>query len=247
MQNRFAHCASIVAGLAAATTLAGSANAAEVQIAAAGPVVELSVYETVDIEPDIATISAGVTTDAQTAVAAMRDNSAQMRKVVDRIKALGIAERDIQTSGINLSARYDFDRTSQNQVFRGYQASNRVTVKLRDIERTGAVLDALVAAGANDLGGPNFMRDDDTDAKAQARSRAMDRAREQALEYARMSGYSGLKLLQVSEAMANRGPMPQAAMRAVAMDAVAESAPVQPGMISTGVNVTVTYELTGGS
>lgn len=218
-------------------------GAAEVQIAAQGPVVELNIFESVEIEPDIATISAGVTSDAPTAVQAMRQNSVEMRKVIDRIKTLGVAERDIQTTGINLNARYDYDRNTQKQVFRGYQVSNRVSVKLRNIERTGAVLDALVQAGATDLGGPNFSADDDTTAKEAARSRAMKRAKDRAQSYAELSGYSGVRLLEISEAITSPGPVPQMA-RAVAMDAVAESAPVQPGMVSTGVNITVKYEMT---
>lgn len=227
-----------LAGMAATPS-----NAAEVQIASQGPVVELNIFESVEIEPDIATISAGVTSDAPTAVEAMRQNAVEMRKVIDRIKSLGVAERDIQTTGINLNARYEYNRTTQRQDFRGYQVSNRVSVKLRDIDRTGTVLDALVQAGATDLGGPNFSADDDTTAKEAARSRAMKRARDRAQSYAELSGYSGVRLLEISESITSRGPVPQMA-RAVAMDAVAESAPVQPGMVSTGVNLTVKYEMT---
>ena len=219
--------------------------AAEVQIASNGPVVELSVHESIDIEPDIATISAGVTSRAQTAVEAMRQNSAEMRQVIERIKSLGVDEKDIQTTGINLNARFDYDRNSQSQVFRGYQVSNRVSVKLRDIDRTGMILDALVQAGATDLGGPRFSADDDTAAKEEARGRAMERARERALSYARMAGYSGIRLLEVSESITGNGPVPPM-MRSVAMDAAEQSAPVQPGMVSAGVNIAVKYEMTGG-
>ena len=95
-------------GLLATTALAAtSAAAAEVQIAAQGPVVELTVSESVEAEPDIATVSAGVTTQARTAVEAMRTNAQAMNAVVDRIEQLGVAERDIQTSGISLGAMYD--------------------------------------------------------------------------------------------------------------------------------------------
>lgn len=225
------------------TALASPASAAEVQIAAQGPVVELTVNESVEAEPDIATVSAGVTTQAQTAVEAMRTNAQAMTEVVERIKQLGVAERDIQTSGINLGAQYDYDQANRRQVFRGYQASNRVSVTLRDIQRTGEVLDALVAAGATDLGGPEWSIDDDTAARAQARSAAMERARAQALEYARLAGYSDIRLLEINETVAPSRPMPmvQQMARAEAADA---STPVQPGMVEAGVIVTVKYELT---
>ena len=157
-----------IPALAIAAT-ASQVQAAEVQIASQGPVVELSVSETVDAKPDIVDISAGVTSQARTAVEAMQINAREMTAVIDRIKALGIDEDDIQTTGINLGAQYDYDQSTRQQVFRGYQASNRVSVTLRDVKRAGEVLDALVAAGATDIGGPRFSLDDDSPARAQAR------------------------------------------------------------------------------
>ncbi|MXP41216.1 DUF541 domain-containing protein [Altererythrobacter soli] len=225
------------------TALTSPAAAAEIQIAATGPVVELTINENVEAEPDIATVSAGVTTQARTAVEAMRTNARAMTAVVDRIKQLGVAERDIQTSGINLGAMYDYDQPNQRQVFRGYQASNRVSVKLRDIQRTGEVLDALVAAGATDLGGPDWSIDDDTAARAQARRAAMEKAQAQALDYARMAGYANVRLLEINESMISSRPMPMVAQMARA-EAADASTPVQPGMVQAGVVVTVKYELT---
>lgn len=229
--------------LLAAAVLAAPAVGAEVQIQAQGPVVELTVNESVEAEPDIATVGAGVTTQDATAVEAMRANARAMTSVVERIKQLGVAERDIQTSGINLGAMYDYDRTSERQVFRGYQASNRVSVKLRDIQRTGEVLDALVAAGATDLSGPDWSIDDDTAARAQARRAAVERARAQALEYARFAGYPNLRLLEINETIVPSRPMPM--MRQMAVSEAADaSTPVQPGMVEAGVTVTVKYEMT---
>ena len=234
--NRFA--IPLVALAAAATPAA----AAEVQIAATGPVVELSVTESVEAKPDIATVGAGVTTQAQTAVEAMQRNATAMAAVIARIKALGIAERDIQTTGINLGAQYDYDQATQRPVFRGYQASNRVAVKLRDIQKTGRVLDALVVAGATDLSGPDWAIADDTAARSQARKAAMATARAQAMEYAKLAGYSGLRLLEISENSSARPPMPM--MRVQAMAEAKDATPVQPGMVEAGVTVTVKFELT---
>ena len=228
----------------AAAVAANPAAAAEVQVQAEGPVIELNVFESVDADPDMATISAGVTTEAMTAVEALRQNSAQMRRVIDRIKSLGVDEDDIQTTGINLNARYDYDQPTRQQVFRGYQVSNRVSVKLREIDEVGEVLDALVAAGANDLNGPSFSLEDDAAAKAAARRSALDRARAQAMDYARWAGYSNVRLLEVSESIQGRGPMPYASDGIVLTAARAESAPVQPGRLSTGISVTVKYEMT---
>lgn len=237
--NKFVIPAAVLAALAAPAT------AAEVQIQATGPVVELTVTESVEGEPDIVDVGAGVTSQAQTAVEAMQQNATAMAAVVERIKALGIAERDIQTTGISLGAQYDYDQQNRRQVFRGYQASNRVSVKLRDVQATGRVLDALVAAGATDLSGPNWSVEDDSAARSQARTTAMEAARLRALEYARLAGYSDIRLLEISETFAPPRPMPMAG-RAVELQAASADTPVQPGLVESSVTVTVKYELSGG-
>ena len=227
--------------LLAAASLATPAAAA-VQVTSTGPVVELTVNESVEAEPDVVTVSAGVSTQARTAVEAMRANAQSMTAVIDRIKALGVPDRDIQTTGINLGAMFDYDQASRRQVFRGYQVSNRVSVKLHSIERTGEVLDALVAAGATDLGGPEWSIDDDTAARAQARRKALETAHAQALEYARASGYSDVRVLEISETVASQPPMPF--LRAARAEVADAATPVQPGMVQAAVAVRVTYEMT---
>lgn len=220
------------------------AGAAEIQLQAQGPVVELAVTETVKARPDLATVGAGVTTQAQTAVEAMRLNAAAMDKVVQRIKTLGIASDDIQTTGIDLGAQYDYDQAQRRQVFRGYQASNRVSVILRKVPDTGRVLDALVAAGATDISGPNFSIDDDTAPRAQARKAALDKAKAQAEEYAKWAGYTGVRLLQVSELVSPGRPMPYADKMEVQAAGARVASPVEPGLVGTAVTVTVSYEMT---
>ncbi|RYD62178.1 MAG: DUF541 domain-containing protein, partial [Sphingomonadales bacterium] len=177
------------------------------------------------------------------AVDAMRLNAAEMDKVVQRIRALGIARDDIQTTGVDLGAQYDYDQASQRQVFRGYQASNRVSVILRKVPDTGRVLDALVAAGATDISGPSFSIDDDTAPRGAARKAALDKAKAQAEDYAKWAGYSGVRLLQVSELVNPGRPIPMMEAR-MAMAADAKSTPIEPGMVGTSVTVTVTYEMT---
>lgn len=227
--------------LATVATATGAA-AADIQIAAQGPVIELSVTETVKSRPDLATVTAGVTTQAATAVEAQRLNAAAMDAVVQRIRALGIARDDIQTTGIELGAQYNYDQEQRRQVFRGYQASNRVSVILRKVPETGRVLDALVAAGATDISGPSFSIDDDTAPRAQARKAALDEAKAQAEEYARWAGYTGVRLLQVSELVNPGRPIPMVERVALASDA--KSTPVEPGLVGTAVTVNVSYEMT---
>ena len=235
-----------LAALAASTLALPGAALAEpvIEIEAKGPVVELTVSESVSVAPDIATIGAGVNTEAPTATEALRQNSAAMAKVVARIKALGVAEQDIQTTGINLNARYDYDQATQRPVFRGYQASNRVSVILRKIDNAGRVLDALVEAGANDLSGPSFSIENDAAAKEAARKRAIEKAKARVDEYAALFGYDRARVLWISEAIEGRGPMPEMAMLRASADMVAAAPPpVQPGMVATGISMSFKFEL----
>ncbi|MDT8280835.1 MAG: SIMPL domain-containing protein [Erythrobacter sp.] len=222
---------------------AHSLAAAEIAISADGPVVELNVFESVSVAPDIATIGAGVTSEAPTATEALRQNSTEMQKVIARIKALGVADKDIQTTGINLNAMYDYNQEERRQVFRGYQASNRVSVILRKIDDAGKVLDALVAAGATDLNGPSFSIENDEDAKDTARKRAIERAQTRVQAYADLFGYDGAKVLAIAESIEGRGSMPELAKMRVSADMAAAAPPVQPGMVSTGISITIKYEL----
>ncbi|WDA40231.1 SIMPL domain-containing protein [Erythrobacter sp. BLCC-B19] len=235
----------LLAASAAALPL-GNLAAAEVGIAATGPVVELTVYESIDIAPDTATVGAGVTTEATSASEAMRQNSAAMQKVIARLKTLGIAEKDIQTAGINLNANYEYDQATSRQVFRGYRASNTVSVILRKIDDTGKVLDALVEAGANDLSGPYFSIENDTEAKILARKRAVERAQAQARDYAKMLGYADIRVLMINEALEGRGSMDAKRGGEFGfVQAMSTEAPVQPGMVSTGVALSISFELVG--
>lgn len=235
----------LTTSLAALTLVLPAATQAapNIEIEASGPVIELTIHESVSAEPDIVSIGAGVSTEARTATEALRLNSAEMVKVIEQLKKLGVPERDIQTTGINLNAMYDYDQNARRQVFRGYQASNRVSVKLRKIDETGRVLDALVAAGATDLNGPSFGLENDEPAKDSARKRALERARARAEDYARQLGYDSARVLAISESMSGFSPMPERAMLRASADMVSAAPPVQPGMVATGISITIQYEL----
>lgn len=234
----------LLAALGTSALIAASPALADVEVVSTGPVVRLSVTETVKAKPDLAEVSAGVSSEAPTAVAAMGANARDMTAVIARIKALGIAEDDIQTTGVNLNPRYDYDSTAQRPIFRGYIVSNRVSVTLRNVDRTGPVLDALVAAGATDISGPSFSIDDDTAAKSQAREAAMKRAEGMARTYANGAGYSDVRLLQVSEDVFSNLPQPMMRKVMAAESAMDASTPIQPGMVGTNVTVSVIFEMT---
>lgn len=219
------------------------AQAAEVAIAASGPVVELQVSQQVLGDPDKATIGAGVSTRAQTAVAAMQQNAVEMDRVLKRLTALGIPEERVQTAGITLNPQYNH-RSDLPPEFAGYEATNRVTVNLRDLDRIGPVLDALVTAGATNLSGPNWEIVNDAPLKVEARKAAFAAAQSQAQDYARMAGYSGVRLLAVEEQMGYQQPMYDRASEAIVVTGSRVSTPTRPGQVGTQVTMTVKYELT---
>ncbi|GGD69544.1 SIMPL domain-containing protein [Croceicoccus mobilis] len=225
----------------ASVTAAAPAMAAEVEITAAGPVVELQVSEQVMGDPDKAMVSAGVTTRAATATAAMQQAAAQMDRVLKRLDALGVPRERVQTSGITLNPQYNY-QNNQPPKFIGYDASNTVSIELRDTANVGEVLDALVAAGATNINGPNWGLVDDSEPRAKAREAAFAKAFVQAREYARMAGYSDVKLLSVAESMGFSAPV----VRTVAAQAAAPPpppSPTRPGQVSTQVTLSTSFEL----
>ena len=136
------------------------------------PALNLSAYGEVKAAPDMATLSFGVVTEAPTAADAMRQNAERMTQVVAALRRAGIAERNIQTSGLNLSAQYDYVE-NQPPRLRGYQASNQVTVIVDDIAKVGSTADAVVGAGVNQINGISFGLKDPKAAGDQARRLAV--------------------------------------------------------------------------
>jgi uncharacterized protein YggE len=192
--------------------------------------------------------SAGVTTQGKTAGAAMTANASAMSKVVAELKKAGIADKDIQTSSINLNPMYGqpvIDPQGQmNQEPRivGYQANNMLTVKQRDLKGFGKVLDALVAAGANQISGPSFQMDRPELGLDEARSNAMKAARARADLYAKAAGLRVVRILTIAEGGGYQPPMPVMYAKAE-MAADGASTPVAAGQVESQVSVNVQFEL----
>ena len=225
--------------------LASPAIAAEVQIASQGPVVELTVTEVSEAKPDVAQVSAGVTTRAATANEAARLNAQRMDRVIAKLRELGIAREDIQTANFNLNAQWNHRPGGQPPVFAGYDVSNNVNVKLRDMAKIGTVLDALIAAGANSVYGPNFMIENDRAPRAAARRAAFTSADERGRELATLAGYRGVRLLEVSETFANLRARPgnDVMVTAVSAEAVGKATNIEPGQVGVSATLTVKYEM----
>jgi hypothetical protein len=192
--------------------------------------------------PDLARISAGVVSIAPTATAALAQNATQMASVRAALKRAGIADRDIQTSSINLYPDYRHDPQGSNPQIVGYRASNEVSVRFRDIANSGRILDALVAQGANQINGPMLTIDKPEAALDEARTQALANARARAELYARALGKKVGRILSISEAGANYAP-PAVMMRAASRGAVADSTSIDPGEQTLAVSLSVSFEL----
>ena len=192
--------------------------------------------------PDVATISTGVVTQAADANAAMRANAVQMDKVMAAIRAAGIGERDVQTSGINLNPQYKYVENAPPSIV-GYQASNTVNVKVRDLSKLGKVLDAFVEQGANQVNGPSFEVDKPDEAYDEARVAALKKAQARAQTYADALGLKVRRIVSISEGGASF-PRPMPMVRAMASDAMmAKETSVAPGETTLSVGIEVVFEL----
>lgn len=205
-----------------------------------GTVLEVSAEGASTRVPDVAVIQAGVITQAPTAQAAMAQNSQRMAAVLAALRGAGIAERDLQTSSISLSPQYRYEN-NQPPILTGYQASNQVSVRFRDISKSGAILDTLVKQGANNIAGPNLTVDKPEAALDEARTDAIRKARARATLYAEAAGLRVDRILAISESGAMPQPVPVMAFRADKM--AAANTEVVAGEQQLNVTVSVRFLL----
>lgn len=198
--------------------------------------------------PDLAVFNAGVVTQGVTASEALSANAAAMNRVIATLKKAGIADRDIQTSQINLNPVYSQPEYGPNGVPRqepritGYQAVNNVTIRSRNVAGFGKVLDALVASGANQVNGPAFQMAEPAAAMDEARLDAMKSARARAELYARAAGLRVVRIVSISEGGGFSPPQP-VYMRAMKAEAAAAPTPIAVGEVEAEVNLSVQFEL----
>ena len=152
------------------------------------------------VAPDQATLTGGVVTFATTSREAADSNARAMAQVVAALKKAGVAPRDIQTQSVSLDPQSNYDRQgAEPPRITGYQASNAVTVRVRDVTKASELLTVLFEAGANDVNGPFFSIEDDSAAVAKARADAVSKAKAEADAYATAFGMRVVKVLRISE------------------------------------------------
>jgi uncharacterized protein YggE len=192
--------------------------------------------------PDVAVISAGVVAQADTASGALAENTRAMNAVLEQLRAAGIAEADVQTSQFAVTPLYDIKprapQSTEPPGIMGYQVSNQVMARVRDLDRLGPTLDALVAAGANSIDGLSFEIADPNEVLGEARDAAVADALARARRYATAAGVQMGEILAIEEGGTYAPPRPM--MRAEAM---AASVPIEPGQTELSASVTITFAL----
>jgi uncharacterized protein len=209
------------------------------------PAISVTGEASISAPPDLALIDAGVASSAKSARAASEANSAAMGKVLAALKTAGVDEKDYQTSRLSLQAEYAStrpgDASSGPPAIIGYRASNRVTVKVRDVAKLAGVLDTLIAAGANEIGGINFIVSQASKLLDDARDKAIADARRKAEIYAKATGVTLGMPLSITEGGA--APMPMFRAKMAMPMAAAAPVPVAQGEETLSVSVSVTWAL----
>lgn len=196
------------------------------------------------LAPDMAYASAGVVTRADSASAALRENAEQMSGVFRELERAGIARRDIQTAQLSVNPVYSNPQRDSGETERrivGYEARNTVTATVRDLDTLGRTIDALVEAGANQLDGVNFAHSDPTEARDEARRRAMTELLRLRDLYAEAAGIEVGPLTTLSEqSFQQPQPLAYARMEMASADMATE---VAPGELVIAVTVNAGWAL----
>jgi uncharacterized protein len=225
----------VLAGAMLAALTAGAAQADD-------PVPQIVVTGEgrVEARPDMATISLGVATEAETAAEAMAANSANMAEVLARLRETGIEERDLQTSGLSLGPRWDYGGGTREPCLTGFSATNTLTVRVRELDALGGILDQSVRDGANTFNGLSFGLTEPQPVLDEARRRAVADARRKAELYAEAAGVTLGPILMLTESGAIAPPQPMMRMAAAEM---ADAVPVAEGEVSIEARVSITWRL----
>jgi uncharacterized protein YggE len=201
------------------------------------PAISVTGEATVQVAPDQAQVDGGVATDAKTAREASDANNAAMGKVLLALKGAGVDEKDYQTSRLSLQPQYAPNRSGPSPIV-GYRATNRVTIRIRDVTKVASMIDVLVGAGANDIGGINFIVSQASKLLDEAREQAIADARRKAQIYAKAAGVTLGEPIAVSE---ESSPSPM--FRAKVAGGMAASAPVAQGEETLSVTVHVSWAI----
>ncbi len=233
----------MMSAAAPALAQASASSAAAVSAEAVKPAtLNLSAYGETRVRPDMATITLGVSVEAPGAADAVKANAAKMTAVIAALKKAGVADKDIQTSSLNLSPQYVYQENLPPRLT-GYQVSNQVTITVRDLAKLGQTVDATVGAGATNVNNISFGLADPKGAEDAARLQAVAALQAKAELYARATNHRIARLASLSEGGGYTPPSPPMPMYAMARMEKADSTPVAAGEVVVRIDVNAVYEL----
>ena len=228
--------------LCCALALAAAVGAAAAQNEPAPRLLSLTGEGTVNATPDMAVLSLGVVSHDRTARQALLANTRAMTALVDALKKAGVAPRDLQTAGFDVKPKHSPARRNEPPEIVGYTVSNTLTVRIRDLDKAGDILDQAVSLGSNAISGLTFSVAEPKPLRNAARRAAMADALEKAKLYADAAGISLGAIQTITEAGGIRPPQPRMAMaRAEAAGAVQ----IEAGEITYRAQVNVVWEIGG--
>lgn len=193
----------------------------------------------VRVAPDMAVVSIGVASQAETARDALSANTEAMTRIMASLKASGVADKDIQTSNFSVQPRYDYSNNAQPRLT-GYDVSNMVTVAVRQLASLGAVLDQVVSAGSNQINSIMFDVAKPDAALDEARKLAAADAARKAGLYAKSMAFELGEVLSLSEATDIRPPVYGKETR---VEGLAADVPIAAGEQQLAIDVTVTWAI----
>ena len=205
-------------------------------------IVTVSGLGEIKARPDMAAITSGVTSEAPTAQAALARNNAAMTAVISALKNAGVSQDDIQTSNFSVSPQYPPYQPGQTTSPRisGYQVSNQVTARVKNLDKLGSILDALVQAGSNQISGISFDIDQPKPFLDDARKKAVADAHSKAELYATAASVSLGRVIQISESAV---VVPQPFRMRMAEASQDASVPIAAGQNTVSANINITYEI----
>lgn len=237
------------AGLLAAALTLSQANSVAAHEPEKQPArINVTGTASVDVAPDMAILSLGVLRQEKTARAALDANNAAMAEVLASMKEAGIADKDLQTSNFSIQPRYQHHRPKKGETQKppkivGYNVSNNLTVRIRDLTKVGEVLDRSVSLGVNNGGNIRFTNDDPKQAISVARGNAMRDAVDRATILTQAGGVSLGPIISIDEHSSAPRPMAMARGKMMAESMAADSVPIASGENSYSVTVNVSWEI----
>ena len=205
--------------------------------------VTVSATSEIYAKPDIGFVTLSVVTEAKTIAEAMTENTSKMNNVIGFVKEQGVEAKDLKTTNFSINPRYEYNRETGKRTLAGYEVDQSLQVKIRDLSKTGSILEGAAEFGANEVGNLQFTIDNEDALKAQAREGAIKKAKAKAEVLANQLGVNLIRITNFSEREIT--PQPISYYKTMMMEGVggAEVPEIETGENKISVTVSITYEI----